>query len=247
MVGKTPLVRRETPRSVDDAVRLVVALDQRQRVLHLVSVGLHRLQRPADARQPEDHVRDLRRGVLHVLRGQLIERECAGGNDHRHVVFPGVQLAPETGGIRVHDIRPERLELRIQKRVHGERDADRLHGHLRDRDAFQPGDLLRRNSRHVGVAGKEFGTRLSDPVPEIRQAAGTPERIEPDGMTAPDQFGGDREHRIGVSECRDAEKRDAKGLPVHLRFNVGLCFHDIVSCFRGKPVRLLFRKLRFAA
>ena len=164
------------------------------------------------------------------------------------MVFPGVQLAPETGGVRVHDVRPKRFELPIQKGVHGERDPDRLHGHFRDRNAFQPGDFLRRDRRHTGVARDELGSGLPYPFREVGQAACPPERVKPDDMAAPDQFGGDREHRVGMSVRRDAEERDAffhRGGLLLLKFS--LFFHDLVSRFRcedlcfGDNVILLWR------
>ena len=131
MIRKALCAGLESFRCIDDGICIVVALYQRKRVLNVIAVWLELFQLLCQPREPEYHIRKLRGGVLHVLRGDLIEGKGACGDDHRHVVLPGVQLAPEAHGIGIDDIGTERLELFIEEAVHGKRDADILHRKLR--------------------------------------------------------------------------------------------------------------------
>ena len=168
----------------------------------MIAEGFEGLELFGNSGQPEHHIRNFLRGILHVLRGQLIKGEGTGGNDHWYLMLQGVELAPEADGVGIDHIRLKGFELAIEEGIQTACDADRLDGHFRGGNGFQSGFLLCGEGREVGVAGNELCAGRRDLLLKL------PERIEFHLIPPAHELRSDRKHGVGMSMRRNTEKCD---------------------------------------
>ena len=136
MLGKALRIGLVALSGVYDGIGRIIALHQRKRALHLVAVRFQRMERFGDFRQPQHHIRELLGAVLHILRGELVEGEGAGGNHHGNAIFESRQLAPEAYGIRKDDIGEEGFEFFGDEGVHLDGGFNSLQRHFRSGNAL---------------------------------------------------------------------------------------------------------------
>ena len=201
-LGKAFRVGLEGAGGVDDGVRVVVALHQREGALDLIAEGAQSFQLLGDLGQAGNHIVQLAGAVFHIFGGQLIEREGAGGYHHGNLVLPRVQLAPEAGGVGVDDVGLKALELAVEVFVHRAGGTDVLNRHFGGGNIFQVLLLLGGQLGQKAGAGDKFGARGFDFLLEFVKG------IEADNIAALNQFGGDGQHGVGVTGCGNAKKCD---------------------------------------